>query len=386
MIRLQAVILAAGEGSRLRPLTRSKPKAMLPVANRPIIEYVIDALLENAIRDIVVVVGYRKEDAIRHLNRLDAPIQIVVQERQLGTADALRAAEPEITGDFLVLPGDNYVNAESIARIKKERNAMLVAEHPNPSNFGVVVIRKGLVREIIEKPEDAPTFTVATGVYSFTRDVFSCLQTNEIPDTLSAMIASGQRIHAIPADDWQDAIYPWDLLKLNSRMLRGITPEIAGMVDASVIRRGSVRIGAGTTIGPNTVIYGPVTIGSNCNIGPNCVIMPDTSIGDRVVLEPFTYVSDSLIMNDVTVGSHSRIVAAVFGQGCILADHTTTYPSASFIEVCGRIQREEFGAILGEGVRAAPFTTFKNCIIGNGVTVEGGKTVVGLIEDGTRVM
>jgi glucose-1-phosphate thymidylyltransferase len=114
--------------------------------------------------------------------------------------------------------------------------------------------------------------------------------------------------------------------------------------------------------------------------------MPDTSIGDRVVLEPFTYVSDSLIMNDVTVGSHSRIVAAVFGQGCILADHTTTYPSASFIEVCGRIQREEFGAILGEGVRAAPFTTFKNCIIGNGVTVEGGKTVVGLIEDGTRVM
>ena len=87
---MQAVILAAGEGSRLRPLTRSKPKAMLPVANRPIIEYVIDALLENGIRDIVVVVGYRKEDVIRHLNRLDAPIQVVVQERQLGTADALR--------------------------------------------------------------------------------------------------------------------------------------------------------------------------------------------------------------------------------------------------------------------------------------------------------
>lgn len=383
---MQAVILAAGEGSRLRPLTRSKPKAMLPVANRPIIEYVIDALLENAIRDIVVVVGYRKEDVIRHLNRLDAPIQVVVQERQLGTADALRAAESEITGDFLVLPGDNYINAESIARIKQERNAMLVAEHPNPSNFGVVVIKNGIVREIIEKPEDAPTFTVSTGIYSFTREVFSCLQTNEIPDALSAMIASGQQIRAIPADDWQDAIYSWDLLKLNSRMLKGITPEIAGTVDSSVVRRGAVHIGAGTTIGPNTVIYGPVTIGSNCNIGPNCVIMPDTSIGDRVVLEPFTYVADSLIMNDVTIGSHSRIVAAIFGQGCILADHTTTYPSASFIEVGDRVQREEFGAILGEGVHAAPFITFKNCIIGNSVTIEGGKTVIGLIEDGTRVM
>lgn len=383
---MQAVILAAGEGSRLRPLTRSKPKAMIPVANRPIIEYVIDALLENGIRDIVVVVGYRKEDVIRYLNRLDAPIQVVVQERQLGTADALRAARSEITEDFLVLPGDNYVNAESIARIKKEQNAMLVAEHPNPSNFGVVVIRNGLVREIIEKPEDAPTFTVSTGIYSFTPDVFSYLQTNEIPDALAAMIASGRRIRAIPADDWQDAVYSWDLLKLNNRMLRGITPGIGGTVDASVIRRGTVRIGTGTTVGPNTVIYGPVTIGSNCNIGPGCMIMPNTSIGDRVVLEPFTYVADSLIMSDVTIGSHSRIVSAVFGQGCILADHTTTYPSASFIEVGGRVHKEEFGAVLGDGVRAAPFTTFKNCIAGNSVTIEEGKTVVGLIEDGTRVM
>jgi len=383
---MQAVILAAGEGSRLRPLTRSKPKAMLPVANRPIIDYVIDALLENGIRDIVVVVGYRKEDVIRHLNRLDAPLQVVVQERQLGTADALRAAEPEITDDFLVLPGDNYINAESIARIKQERNAMLVAEHPNPSNFGVVVIRNGLVREILEKPEDAPTFTVSTGVYSFTPDVFSYLRTNEIPDALAAMIATGRRIRAIPADDWQDAIYPWDLLKLNSRMLKGIAPRIGGTVDASVIRRGVVRIGVGTTIGPNTVIYGPVTIGDNCHIGPNCVIMPEVSIGDRVVLEPFTYAADSLIMSDVTVGSHSRIVSAVFGQGCILADHIATSPSMSFIEVGGRIMKEEFGAVLGEGVRAAPFTTFKNCIAGNSVTIEGGKTVNGLIEDGTRVM
>lgn len=174
----------------------------------------------------MVVVGYRKEEVIRHLNRLDAPIQVVVQERQLGTADALRAAESEIADDFLVLPGDNYINAGSIARIKEERNAMLVAEHPNPpSNFGVVVIRNGIVREIVEKPEDAPpTFTVSTGIYSFTPpDVFSYLQTNEIPpDALAAMIASGRRIRAIPADDWQDAVYPpWDLLKLNSRMLRG---------------------------------------------------------------------------------------------------------------------------------------------------------------------
>ncbi|MDI6866894.1 sugar phosphate nucleotidyltransferase [Methanoculleus sp.] len=383
---MQAVILAAGEGSRLRPLTRSKPKALLPVANRPVIDYVIDALLENGIREIVVVVGYRKEEVIRHLNSLNVPLRVVVQERQLGTGDALRAAEPEIGGDFLVLPGDNYINAGSIARIKSVRNAMLVAEHPNPSNFGVVVIRNGIVREMVEKPEDAPTFTVSTGIYSFTPEIFSYIQTNEIPDAVAAMIAAGRQIRAIPADDWQDAVYPWDLLKLNTRMLRGIQPGVAGTVDASVVRRGVVRIGKGTTVGPNTVIYGPVSIGSNCNIGPNTVIMPDTSIGDRVVLEPFIYVADSIIMSDVTVGSHSRILSAVFGQGCILADHITTTPSPGLIEVGDHVQREEFGAILGEGVWAAPFTTFKNCIVGNNVSIIKGRTLAGRIEDGTRVM
>jgi UDP-N-acetylglucosamine diphosphorylase/glucosamine-1-phosphate N-acetyltransferase len=383
---MQAVILAAGEGNRLRPLTRSKPKAMIPVANRPIIEYVINSLLANGIRDIVVVVGYRKEHVIRYLNHLEIPIQVVVQERQLGTADALKSAESEIADDFLLLPGDNYLNAESIARIKGERNAMLVAEHPNPSNFGVVVIRNGWVREIIEKPADAPTFTVATGVYSFTPDIFSYLQANEIPDAVSAMLRNGERIRAIPADDWQDAIYSWDLLKMNGRMLKGITPAVGGTIDGSVIRRGLVHIGAGTTIGPNSVIYGPVVIGDDCNIGPNCVIMPDTSIGDRVVVEPFTYIANSLIMDDVNIGSHSRIVAAAFGQGCILSDHTTTYPHQSFFEVGERVLKATFGAILGDGVRTAPFTTFKNCIVGNSVVVEKGRTVVGLIEDGARVI
>jgi len=209
---MQAVILAAGEGSRLRPLTRSKPKALIPVANRPIIDYVIDALLENGIREIVVVVGYRKEEVIQHLNSLEDAAPGCRTGTPARTGDALRAAEPEIRGDLLVLPGDNYINAASIARIKGVRNAMLVAEHPNPSNFGVVVIRSGIVREIVEKPEDAPTFTVSTGVYSFTPEIFSYLQTNEIPDAVSAMIADGRQIRAIPADEWQDAVYPWDLL------------------------------------------------------------------------------------------------------------------------------------------------------------------------------
>lgn len=383
---MQAVILAAGEGNRLRPLTRSRPKAMIPVANRPIIEYVIHSLLENGIRDIVVVVGYRKEYVIRYLNQLDVPIQVVVQERQLGTADALRSAESEIAGDFLLLPGDNYISPTSIARIKNERNAMLYTEHPSPSNFGVVVIKNGSVEKILEKPEDAPTFTVSTGVFSFTPDIFSYLQSNEIPDAIAGMLADGEKIRAIPAEDWQDAIYSWDLLKMNTRMLRDLAPATSGTVSMTASLHGRVRIGKGTTIGENTVIQGPVVIGEDCEIGPGAVIMPQTSIGSRVKIEPFTYLKDSLIMDDVTVGSHSRIVSAVFGQGCILGDHTTTYPKEAFFEVGGGVTKSEFGAVLGDGVRAAPFTTFKNCVAGNNVSIEEGRVVVGLIEDGTRVI
>src|SRR5512137_1198858 len=160
---MQAVILAAGEGKRLRPLTRNRPKVLIPVANNPIIDYPIKALIANGIWDIIVVVGYRKEHVIRHLNQCDVPIQVVEQKNQLGTGDALKCAEPLVRGDFLVLPGDNYIDAASIARIKDERNAVLVQDHPYPSNFGVVVMKKGEVTGIFEKPEHAPSFTVSTG-------------------------------------------------------------------------------------------------------------------------------------------------------------------------------------------------------------------------------
>src|SRR5512136_2466333 len=123
---MQAVILAAGECKRVRPLTKKRPKALIPVADRPIIEYVIEALLKNGIREIVVVAGYRKEQVTRFLNQLDVPVEVVIQAKQLGTAHALQCAEEKIHGDFLLLPGDNYIDPHSIARITGKSNAMLV--------------------------------------------------------------------------------------------------------------------------------------------------------------------------------------------------------------------------------------------------------------------
>ena len=384
---MQAVILAAGEGKRVRPLTRSRPKALLPVANRPIIGHVIEALLKNGIRDIVVVVGYRKEQVIRFLNELDVPITVVVQDKQLGTAHALNCAKSHITGDFLLLPGDNYIDPHSIGRVKEIRNAMLIKEHPSPSNFGVVLLKEGLVTRIIEKPEHSPSFMVRTGIYSLTKDFFSYISGNNITDAVSSMLASGERLQAIVADDWQDAIYPWDLLKMNIRLLKDLPEAREGSISRQAIIHGPVRIGKGTTIGPNTVIYGPVIIGNDCEIAPNCCIMPNTSLGSRVRTEPFTFIGKSLIMDDTSIGSHSRIVNTVTGQGCHFADHITVSAAASLINIEDEVIKPEFGAVFGDQVTAGPFTLFTNCIVGNNVTIEGGSRVISrILPDESRVI
>ena len=373
---MQAVILAAGEGMRVRPLTRGRPKGLIPVANRPIIGYVIDALVKNGIRDIIVVVGYRKEQVIRYLNQLDIPVTVVVQDKQLGTAHALRCAKPDISGNFLLLPGDNYIDPGSIAKIMNIENAMLVREHPYPSNFGVVLMHGGNVTRILEKPEQAPSFMVSTGIFSLTPEFFDYMRENDITDAVTLMLEDGKTLRGIEADDWQDAIYPWDLLKMNARLLLQIQPAREGTISRNATISGPVRIGKGTTIGPNTVITGPVIIGEDCEIGANCCIMPDTSIGSRVKVEPFGLIGNSLVMDDCSLGSHSRIVDSIMSEGCILADHISTNTGASLMEIGGTVIRGLFGAVLGDEVRAGPFTTLKNCIVGNNVKIEGGNRVI----------
>jgi UDP-N-acetylglucosamine diphosphorylase / glucose-1-phosphate thymidylyltransferase / UDP-N-acetylgalactosamine diphosphorylase / glucosamine-1-phosphate N-acetyltransferase / galactosamine-1-phosphate N-acetyltransferase len=384
---MQAVILAAGEGKRVRPLTRSRPKALIPVANRPIIEYVINALLKNGIRDIVVVVGYRKEQVTRVLNQLEVPVEVVVQAKQLGTAHALQCAESKIHGDFLLLPGDNYIDPHSIGRIAGISNAILVKEHTHPSNFGVVKIQEGHITDIVEKPEHAESHMVSTGIYSLKKEIFSYIRGNDMPSAIMAMIHDGIRVQGVPAEDWQDAIFAWDLLRMNRRLLNHIPKAREGIVSRQTIMQGAVQIGKGTTIGPNTVITGPVVIGNDCVIGPNCCILPNTSIGSRVTIEPFTLIGDALVMDDTSIGSHSRIVDTIIGERCILADHTSASRSSGLLDIEGTAIFSEFGAIFGDTVVSGPFSTYRNSILGNNVTVDGqGHLTSKVIPDGSTVI
>lgn len=368
---LQAVILAAGEGIRLRPLTQNRPKALIPVANKPIIEHTILSLLEAGIRDIIVIVGYRKEQVMRHLSHLSVPVMIVRQTEQLGTAHALLSARDRIAGDVLVLPGDNYIDPDSIRDIARIKNSLLYTTHRQPSNFGVVTIEEDVVSSITEKPVFANRMTVSCGVYHLGSELMDRIVLPSLSEAIDDEIRQGTRITAVKAHSWQDAIYPWDLLVMNDRLLPYISQEKSGILSSSVVIQGKVSIGPGTKMGPGTVITGPVIIGEDCTIGPHVVIEPGTSIGSRVKIEPFTVIRRSILMDDVVIASHSSISGSVIGEGCTLGEYTSALYASGFIPSDDVAIRAGCGVIMGNGVFCKPSVMFENTIVGNEVTIEG---------------
>jgi len=153
-----AVILAAGEGQRLRPFTVLKPKVMIPIANKPILQYVVEALAANGVRHIAMVVGYKKEqdqDYFGSGEKLGVEIDYIVQKQQLGTAHALLQARDMVGDGFLVLPGDNIIEANTITRLVEAKpSIILVKKQANISKYGVVTVRRRMIEDITEKPNE----------------------------------------------------------------------------------------------------------------------------------------------------------------------------------------------------------------------------------------
>ena len=366
----QAVILAAGEGQRLRPFTVTKPKVMLSIADKPILQYVVESLAQNGIRNLVLVVGYRKEqvfDWIGSGEQFGVEVTYVTQERQLGTAHALAQAKAVTENEFLVLPGDNLIEADTIAQfaaIKPE--AMLVKRVDNPVRYGVVTIDNGVVKDIVEKPKEAKGNVINTGIYAFTRQIFSFIEPElDIPDALNNMIAQGHPISAQETDGtWLDVVYPWDILSLNDAVLRQIQSSLGGTIETGVSLKGQVSVGKDTVIRSNSYIVGPVVIGDNCDIGPNVCLLPATSIGNNVVISPFTEIKNSVIGDDVSLGPGCIIEDSVIDKSCVINGRFTACSSQAEVKVDDEYHVVNIGAMLGEG-----------CSLGNSVVAQPGVIV-----------
>jgi glucose-1-phosphate thymidylyltransferase len=360
---------------------------MIPVANCPILGHVIGAVVKSGIRDIVVVVGYRKEQVIRYLSELPFEVRVAVQERQLGTAHAIRAGGRYIHDDFVVLPGDNYIDADAIRRVSGTPYAMLVRNHLTPSNFGVVTLKRGYVTSIVEKPARAPSMTVSTGIMALPQDALAGLRQNDLTTEIDGWIESGIKIKGVIAECWQDAIYPWDLLRMNEALLGMTVPQKAGQIDRTAVIRGAVSIGADTVIGPYTVVTGPVVIGDGCVIGPHACIGPGVSIGSRTVIEPFCRLTNSIVMEDVEIGSHSVIESSVIGSGVVLGDHTTATTMEGVVDIGGELIRTSFGLIAGDQAESGPAMGYQNSVVGTNAILDGHRLVrSSVIPDESRVI
>ncbi|MEE9520752.1 MAG: bifunctional sugar-1-phosphate nucleotidylyltransferase/acetyltransferase [Dehalococcoidales bacterium] len=389
----QAVILAAGEGQRLRPFTVTKPKVMLSIAGKPILQYVIESLAQNGIRNIVLVAGYRKEQVFDYLGsgeQFGVDITYINQERQLGTAHALAQAKAATEKEFLVLPGDNLIDVDTIAQfvaIKPE--AMLVRRVDNPVRYGVVTIEQGVVKDIIEKPKEAKGNIINTGIYAFTTEIFNFIEARlDIPDVLNNMIAQGYPINAKEMDGtWLDVVYPWDILSLNDAVLRQIPAKLGGNIEAGVSLKGEVSVGKDTLIRSGSYIAGPVVIGDSCDIGPNVCILPTTSIGNNVVISSFSEIKNSVIGDDVDIGSGCIIQDSVIDKGCVIKGHFSACSSQAEVKIDDEHYQVNVGAMLGggcslgSGVVAQP-----GVIVGNYSQVQAMKLISGRLPDRSLVV
>ncbi len=358
---MKAVILAAGEGTRLRPFTVSRPKVMIPIANRPIVEYAVEALSQNGIKDIVIVVGYKKERIMSHFEdgkKFGVEVKYINQAKPLGTAHALIQAQNEIDSDFLVLPGDNLIDPKEVSNLmeSEEKNSILIAESDIPSKYGVVFLEKGTITKIVEKPSEEISNLISTGIYRFTPEVFEDIKAvgengqHDLTAVVQSMIEGGKKISGIHGiGKWIDAVYPWDILHVNASAMTDAKIGIAGNIEEGAVIKGQVFIGEESAIRSGSYIEGPVVIGKGCNIGPNVCIFPSTSIGDNVSIQPFTMVRHSVLMNDVQIGSASTISNSVIGDGVKVGSHFATNNDEALIRAeSGYHTVKDIGAIIGE--------------------------------------
>ena len=388
----QAVILAAGEGQRLRPFTVNRPKAMLSIADKPILRYVVESLAQNGIRNIVLVVGYRKEQVFDYMGsgeQFGVDITYVTQEKQLGTAHALAQAKAVTESEFLVLPGDNLIEADTIARFADMKpQAGLVKRVADPTRYGVVTIERGVVKGIVEKPREAGSNVVNTGIYAFTTEIFNFIEpVLDIPDALNNMIAEGHTINALETDGtWLDVVYPWDLLSLNDAVLHRIQASSGGTIEKGVSLKGQVAVGKDTVIRSNSYIVGPVVIGDGCDIGPNVCILPATSIGNNVVISSFTEIKNSVIGNDVNIGPGCIIQDSVIDKGCVIKGNFTACSGQDEIMIDGECHLVNMGAMLGEDCSLGNSVVAQpGVIVGNYCQIQALKLVSGKIPDRSLV-
>ena len=399
---MKAVILAAGEGSRMRPLTYTRPKVMLPLANKPILEHLLIELKKAGVKEFTIVVGYHGETIRQHFGdgtRWGVSIDYITQRKQLGTAHAVKMVEGFIKDKFLLANGDVLLKAEDIEKILAKHNVTLsLIEVKDTKDLGVVEVVGNKIKAIHEKVENPPTNLVNAGVYLLTPEIFSAIARTEksprgeyeLTDSLQILLGEDNPISWVKIDQWLNLSYPWDLLTANESLMAEIEEQRLGTVEENAVLKGRVSIGKGTTVRANSYIQGPVIIGDNCDIGPNCYIRPSTAIGDNCHIGGAVEVKNSIVMQGSKIPHHNYIGDSIIGEECNLGAGTKIANlrldkkeiTAGIVDT----RRRKFGAIIGDGVQTGINASINvGSLIGDHTFIGPGAMVSGVVLPGSQI-
>ncbi len=382
-----AVVLAAGEGSRLRPLTRYRPKPMLPVANRPIIEYVIDALLETDVSDIIVVVGHRHTRIQDFLMQRypETEVTYVRQHNQLGSGDALVQAIDGVSSPFIVVNGDNVIDAtmvrETVAQYQESDVAatVAVAQSDTASEYGTVCTENERITTILEQSRGKEQGRINVGVYIFDESIFDALdrttiRSGELSLTDAIPSLSGKVGPAVPEGVWYDPAYPWDLLAISQQLQSAHPDLVSGPEDRPAIAD-SARIH------DSAVVEDRVLVGPGCEVSPGAVLRRGTCLQSDVRVGSNSVVKRSLVGADSSIGPNAALRDAVVGAEVTIGEATTAPGGPADFVVQDRLHRDrQLGSIvsdratIGANVALAP-----GARIGPNAHVPHGNTVTGSV-------
>ncbi|MDD4858724.1 MAG: sugar phosphate nucleotidyltransferase [Dehalococcoidales bacterium] len=400
---MKAVVLAAGEGSRMRPLTYTRPKVMLPIVNKPILEHLLLEASAAGIKDFIFVVGYCDEQVRQYFGdggKWKVHISYCNQRRQMGTADAVRSLEGLVEGNFLVLNGDIIVHQEDIRRLAShQQNTMSVIEVADTRGLGIVEMVEGRLLKIYEKVDNPPSHMANAGLYLFTPEIFRAVHKTpksprgeyEITDSLKLLIEAGQVVQCQEIKQWLDLSYPWDLLKANEKLMVGLTPEVHGELEEYVVIKGQVAIGKNTVVRSGSYIEGPVIIGEDCEIGPSCHIRPCTAIGDKCKIGFAVGIKNSIIMRGSKLPHHNYLGDSVVGEDCNFGAGTKVANLRLDKKnvIVGGIDsgRRKLGTIVGDRVETGINASINvGCVIGNNTSIGPGALAKGIIAPDSHIL
>jgi len=401
---MKCVILAAGEGKRMHPLTFTRPKVMLPIANRPLIELNLLNAIDAGLKDFIFIISYKSEMVRKYFGngeKWNVKIDYINQGKPLGTGHAIGIVE-KFVDDFIVLCGDTIFGKDDINKIIQNKTSMGLVEVENPQEYGIVETSENKVIKIYEKMDSPFSNTINAGIYHFNNKIFDYIKKTEkssrgeyeITDSIN-MLVNEENFNIIMLNNWRDVVYPWHLLDANKEVLSQIDKNLEGLIDQNVTIKGNAMVGKNSKILSNSYIEGPVVIGENCKIGPNCYIRPYTSIGNNCHIGNACEVKNSIIMDSSNVPHQNYVGDSVIGYNCNLGAGTKIanlrLDKKNIVVVLNgnkiETKRRKLGTLIGDNVQTGINSMLNvGSIIGNDVFIGPGAHASGEIKPKAKIL